>query len=92
MFQDMIENAIRQQTLNKMSRYRCLQSISNTKEPVGVFINLELTSSKDIYGQDKQKLKTAESSRYFECDNCGRKIAGGRFAQHLNKCLERKRK
>lgn len=48
--------------------------------------------NKDIFGQDKTKLKANETSRYFSCENCGRKIAGGRFAQHVNKCLERKRK
>lgn len=48
--------------------------------------------TKDIYGQDKVKLKTSETSRYFECGNCGRQIAGGRFAQHINKCLERDRR
>lgn len=47
-------------------------------------------SSVDIYGNDKLKLKMAEASRYFTCDTCGRKIAGGRFAQHVHKCLERK--
>lgn len=48
--------------------------------------------NKDIYGQDKTKLKTSETSRYFECGNCGRQIAGGRFALHINKCLERDRR
>lgn len=88
----MIENAIRQHTLNQMCRYRSLRSITNSNEPVGVFKNNTVASPKDIFGQDKQKLKTAESSRFVECDNCRRKIAGGRFAQHLNKCLERRRR
>ena len=39
-----------------------------------------------------QKLKQLETSRYFRCLNCGRNIAGGRFASHISKCLERKRK
>lgn len=46
--------------------------------------------TKDIYGQDKIKLKSSETSRYFECGNCGRQIAGGRFALHINKCLDRR--
>lgn len=37
----------------------------------------------DIYGHDK----TIENGRYFNCDNCGREIAGNRFAAHVDRCL-----
>ncbi|KAG4407299.1 hypothetical protein JTP64_002834 [Candida tropicalis] len=48
--------------------------------------------SKEFLNQDKIKLKQIETSKYFQCNNCGRNIAGVRFAQHINKCLDRKRK
>lgn len=30
---------------------------------------------------------SADESEYFECLNCGRKIVGGRFAAHIDRCL-----
>lgn len=36
----------------------------------------------DMYGIEK-----SSEPRYFECLNCGRKIAGSRFAAHLERCL-----
>lgn len=85
-------NIIRQVTLNNISKYKSMQETLGENLPEKVITNVDLASSKDIYGQDKLKLKSSETSRYFECENCGRKIAGGRFAQHINKCLERKRR
>jgi len=38
---------------------------------------------RDIFGNEKQ----SDSSRYFTCDNCTRKIAGNRFAAHIDRCL-----
>lgn len=40
-------------------------------------------NGKDIFGSDK----VSDSSVYFVCDNCGRNIAGSRFAAHINRCL-----
>jgi SAGA-associated factor 11 len=37
---------------------------------------------RDIYGNQKET-----DTRYFECSNCGRKIAGTRFAAHIERCL-----
>lgn len=37
---------------------------------------------KDIYGNQKET-----DTRYFECSNCGRQIAGSRFAAHVQRCL-----
>ncbi|RCK58233.1 SAGA-associated factor 11 [Candida viswanathii] len=48
--------------------------------------------SKEFIEQDKVKMKQAETSKYWACNNCGRNIAGVRFALHINKCLDRKRK
>lgn len=87
----MLVNMVRQHTLVNMSRHRLLQETVNGEE-VDVVVNKAMNSNRDIYGQEKTKLKTAETSRYFQCDNCGRKIAGGRFALHVNKCLERRRR
>lgn len=39
-------------------------------------------SGKDIYGNEKPT-----DVRYFGCMNCGRKIAGTRFAAHIERCL-----
>jgi SAGA-associated factor 11 len=38
---------------------------------------------KDIFGSEK----VSDSSHLFECRNCGRKVAGNRFAQHIDRCL-----
>lgn len=38
---------------------------------------------RDVFGNEKQ----SDSSRYFTCDNCSRKIAGNRFAAHIDRCL-----
>lgn len=88
----MLDNILKQQTLASVSRYRSLKSTLGENQKESVFINDAISSSKDIYGQDKQKLKMSETSKYFQCENCGRSIAGGRFAQHMTKCLERRRK
>lgn len=79
-------NIVRQVSLSALSY--------NSGQPCAQSIGFADTAlaSKDIYGQEKVKLKTSEASRYFECGNCGRKIAGSRFAQHINKCLERDRR
>jgi hypothetical protein len=37
---------------------------------------------KDIYGNEK-----STDIRYFKCTNCGRNIAGTRFAAHIERCL-----
>ncbi|KAH3669287.1 hypothetical protein OGAPHI_001408 [Ogataea philodendri] len=39
-------------------------------------------NGKDIFGKN-----TASGDSYFQCLNCDRKIAGGRFAAHIDKCL-----
>lgn len=85
----MVESIVRQQTLACMSRHLALQSTVGDKTDS---IHFTDDSTKDIFGQDRSKLKSVESAKYFVCDNCTRKIAGGRFAQHVNKCLTRTRK
>ncbi|CAK7896504.1 SAGA-associated factor 11 [[Candida] anglica] len=89
LLQDLLDNIVRHQTLASVSRHRSLQETVGSKDPLQV-PTYNVSSTKDIYGQDKLKLKSSEGSRYFQCENCGRKIAGGRFAQHINKCLDRK--
>lgn len=37
---------------------------------------------KDIYGNEKPT-----DVQYFKCTNCGRKVAGTRFAAHIERCL-----
>lgn len=83
----MLENIIRQQTLSSLSRHLSGQHTVGDEST----INFSQDPNKDIFGQDKSKLKSMDSSRYFVCENCRRKIAGGRFAQHVNKCLTRTR-
>lgn len=39
-------------------------------------------AGQDMYGNEK-----SGEVRYFECLNCGRKIAGSRFAAHMERCL-----
>lgn len=84
----MITNLIRQASLNSISRYRTLQQCVEGKY-VDSLPSARAGGNRDIFGNDKAKLKNSEASRYFECGNCGRQIAGGRFAQHINKCLDR---
>lgn len=81
-------NIVRQVSLSALSS----NSIQSAAGSAVIDVAGLTGSSKDIYGQDKLKLKTSEASRYFECGNCGRKIAGSRYAQHINKCLERDRR
>ncbi|CEP25068.1 unnamed protein product [Cyberlindnera jadinii] len=38
---------------------------------------------RDVFGNEK----IPDSSRYFECRNCQRRIAGNRFAAHIDRCL-----
>lgn len=96
LLKDMVENIVKQQTLTNMANIYSIQQTIDVGEKGSAaytaFTNTSIGSTKDIFGQDKQKLKTSDSSRYFNCDNCGRKISGGRFAQHVNKCLERRRR
>lgn len=40
-----------------------------------------------IQGKDMYGLEKASDVRYFECLNCSRKIAGSRFAAHMERCL-----
>jgi SAGA-associated factor 11 len=40
-------------------------------------------AGRDVFGQEK----VADSARYFACVHCGRRIAGNRFAVHLDRCL-----
>lgn len=86
----MVANIIRQVSLSNVSRYRTVCDFVDG-EYENVVTNSQYSSNKDIFGQNKTKLKSSETSRYFDCGNCGRQIAGGRFAQHMNKCLERDR-
>ncbi|CUM67610.1 uncharacterized protein PRCAT00005310001 [Priceomyces carsonii] len=88
----MINNLIRQQILNNVARHQSIRETLGTDQVKSVILNTTVGSNKDIYGQDKEKLKAAETSKYLQCENCGRKIAGGRFAQHTNKCLDRARR
>ncbi|CAD1811089.1 Sgf11 (transcriptional regulation protein) family protein [Candida parapsilosis] len=95
LFNDMISKLIKQQIVNTYSDYMIIESTTVADPQVDQLLanfNQSKDINKDIFGQDKTKLKANETSRYFSCENCGRKIAGGRFAQHVNKCLERKRK
>lgn len=89
-YEDMFANIVRQVSLSNISRFKTASGHTETMEDA--VKNYQIDSTKDIYGQGKTKLKQSEASRYFECGNCGRKIAGGRFAQHINKCLERDRR
>ncbi|WLF79850.1 SAGA-associated factor [Lodderomyces elongisporus] len=91
---DMINNIIRNQVVTHFADHACMaQATVSIPELDKLATNLQSAdTNKDIFGQDRSKLKGIEASRYFSCDNCGRKIAGGRFAQHINKCLDRKRK
>lgn len=87
----MLDNILRQQTLTNIANRVSIQHML-APDDGSEMTNHVVGSNKDIFGQDKQKLKMTEASRYFMCENCGRKVAGGRFALHVNKCLERKRK
>ncbi|KAK9365777.1 hypothetical protein V1509DRAFT_632111 [Lipomyces kononenkoae] len=42
-------------------------------------------AGQDIYGRAKQHASVSGS--YFECTNCTRKVAGSRYAAHLERCL-----
>lgn len=44
--------------------------------------NITASLLEDMYGIEK-----STEPRYFECLNCTRKIAGNRFAAHLDRCL-----
>ena len=105
-FNDLINNIIKQHTLTSLTNIKDHSSLlnssnSNTTSNTNGTIasnggngttsdeNNEIENSTI---QDKSKLKQLETSRYFRCLNCGRNIAGGRFASHISKCLERKRK
>ncbi|KAG2736007.1 hypothetical protein G9P44_000097 [Scheffersomyces stipitis] len=94
LLKDIVDNIVRKQTLSSFARHVSVQSqtLGNHDTNVPVISNFAVGSNKDIFNQDKTKLKTSEASRYFSCENCGRKIAGGRYAQHVNKCLERRRR
>ncbi|ODV79224.1 SAGA-associated factor 11 [Suhomyces tanzawaensis NRRL Y-17324] len=91
LLKDMLENIVRQHTLvniaNRISIQKTVGSANGSS-----FSNTLVGSNRDIFGQDKQKLKSTETARYFQCENCSRKIAGARFAQHISKCLERRKR
>lgn len=40
-----------------------------------------------VQGQDMYGNEKSNDVRYFECLNCSRKIAGSRFAAHMERCL-----
>lgn len=88
-FDDILANIVRQISLRNISRLRTIAGFVDGDSDI-VIANHAFNSSQDIFGQDKIKLKSSETSKYFECGSCGRQIAGGRFAQHINKCLNRK--
>lgn len=80
----MIFNLIKSQTLEDLSNFKGFQRVTN-----GLITIRHHSESTDIYNQEKGKLKANDIAKYFNCENCGRNISGGRFAQHINKCLER---
>lgn len=55
-------------------------SRKGTPTPAGATPSASLLE--DMYGIEK-----SSEPRYFECLNCTRKIAGSRFAAHLERCL-----
>ncbi|RCK64344.1 SAGA-associated factor 11 [Candida viswanathii] len=69
--------------LNNIIKQTTLNSLTN---------RIPAAPSKEFIEQDKVKMKQVETSKYWACNNCGRNIAGVRFALHINKCLDRKRK
>ncbi|EGV66554.1 hypothetical protein CANTEDRAFT_117566 [Yamadazyma tenuis ATCC 10573] len=88
----MMFNLIKHETLDKLALYKAkTASVDSEGSRIEVLIK-EHNVNLDIFNQDKVKLKTADTNKYFTCENCGRSISGGRFAQHINKCLERKRR
>lgn len=87
----MLNNIVRQQTLTSVANQLSIQQTVGGHAGLP-FTNTEENLMRDIFGQDKLKLKATEAARYFGCENCGRKIAGGRYAQHMAKCLDRRRK
>lgn len=84
----MVANLVRLVSLSNILRFRLIEEFVE-KDSAAPALTFQLNLLKDIYGQDSARLKTAETSRYFECGNCGRQIAGGRFALHISKCLQR---
>ena len=92
LLRDLVNNMARQQTLKTLSMYQSFSSTLGSGSESKLWVEDHADPSKDINGQDKQKVKASVSSRYFQCDKCKRQIAGGRFAQHITKCLERRRK
>ncbi|CAX43072.1 SAGA-associated factor, putative [Candida dubliniensis CD36] len=102
---DLINNIIKQHTLTSLTNIKDHSSLLNSSNAnlnsngtASIIANNGGTSDENNTEmenstiQDKSKLKQLETSRYFQCLNCGRNIAGGRFASHISKCLERKRK
>lgn len=77
----MVEGFVRRATLDVLAR--------RVAQPPPKLVRLATT---DIFGNNQQKVKLSDSARYFECAQCGRKIAGTRYAQHISKCLERRRR
>ncbi|KAK6204761.1 uncharacterized protein RJT21DRAFT_123989 [Scheffersomyces amazonensis] len=71
LYEDMITIILRQQTLqawtNHISREQMTDD-ANSDKMVNPAIFNRTDTSKDIYGQDKVKLKTSETSRYFAED------------------------
>lgn len=82
-------NIIKKEALSRLAIYKA--NASSVEFPEDPLIK-EHKATTDIFNQDKTKLKSNDTNRYFTCENCGRNISGGRFAQHINKCLERRRR
>lgn len=52
-----------------------------------IYVNALADNSK-VLGENVNQIKTGTAQdTYFKCSNCDRKIAGSRFAAHIDKCL-----
>lgn len=80
-FREMVEGFVRRAALDVVARHQA--------QPAPP---LNHTPTTDIFGANQHKVRQNDAARYFECSLCGRKVAGARFAQHISKCLERKRR
>ncbi|XP_028784667.1 ataxin-7-like protein 3 isoform X1 [Neltuma alba] len=75
-----LEEEEEEMKLSAQARARVADS-SNNNEINGKYVV-------DIFGQTHPSV----ASEVFECMNCGRSIAAGRFAPHLEKCMGKGRK
>ncbi|KAI5948981.1 SGF11 [Candida theae] len=76
LLKDMISIIIKQQIANTYSDYMTVENNTVADPQVDQLLanfNQPKDVSRDIFGQDKTKLKTNETSRYFSCENCGQK-------------------